>query len=581
MCGIVGMIHKTGMVPLLLESLKRLEYRGYDSSGIALFHQDELVRYRALGPLADLEQVVPNIHATTGIGHTRWATHGAPSVRNAHPHFSNRIGVVHNGIIENFSGLKAQLQEQGYVFSSDTDTEVIAHLIDSLYVDRGDALGAFCGAIAQLEGNFSIACMISGWADRILVARRGTPPLLLGKGPLGHSISSDALGLVDVADHIVYLEPDTYAVVGLDGVQVYNWSGHPVDVLWMVQPLQSRGCDQGAYPHFMRKEIDEQADVLGLLLTRRMPSLADIAPNQDHVSLLGCGTSFYAAWVGKYILEKEYRITLELASEFSYRLPKMTPGFTLALSQSGETADTLKAVSYAQSQGQKIVALVNAPHSSLARCADYVLDMQAGPEIGVASTKAFTAQLWLLFALAGVDATRARDLPDRMRQTLALAPEIERLANILGAASSILYMGRGVSYPIALEGALKMKELSYIHAEGLAAGELKHGSLALVDENMPIVFLAPADGVFQKSLGNIHEIIARKGRIFVITDAIGAASMPEEGISEILVLPDAPEEIFNPFLQTIVLQLLAYYTALCRGCSIDKPRNLAKSVTVE
>jgi glucosamine--fructose-6-phosphate aminotransferase (isomerizing) len=584
MCGIVGILYQTGMVPELLKALKRLEYRGYDSSGIALFDQGQLVRWRALGPLAHLAQEVPIIHAVTGIGHTRWATHGEPSVRNAHPHFSNhRVAVVHNGIIENFSILKDGLQKQGYVFASDTDTEVIAHLIDALCADGTNPEAAFVSAINKLEGNFSIACMISGLPEHIFVARRGTPPLLLGKGPLGFSIGSDALGLVDIANEIAYLESDTYAVVGNQGARVYTWSGQPITVQWIPQPLQGERCDQGTYAHFMRKEIDEQPDVIERLLGSGTRSLDQLEPKNKggHVSFLGCGTSFYAAWVGKYILEHEYGVALELASEFSYRLPKMIPGVTLALSQSGETADTLKAVAYARSQGQKIISVVNAPHSSLARYSDYVLDMQAGPEIGVASTKAFTAQLWLLFALGGVSPQRAAMVPDAMRKTLTLAPEIDRWAVSLVHATGILYMGRGSSYPIALEGALKMKELSYIHAEGLAAGELKHGSLALVDEIMPILFLAPLDDVFEKSLGNIHEIIARKGRLYVITDAQGAQRLPKEGIANVMILPDAPEPLFNPFLQVIVLQLLAYYTALHRGCSIDKPRNLAKSVTVE
>ena len=583
MCGIVGMIHEKSMIQLLTSSLRRLEYRGYDSAGIAVFEKAELIRYRALGVLDNLQETLPSIEATVGMGHTRWATHGEPSATNAHPHFSHRVAIVHNGIVENFTDLKVELQKKGYVFSSDTDTEVMAHLMDSLYTDPSDIVTPFINTINQLEGNFAIACMVSGWENHMLVARRGTPPLLVGRGDLGHSISSDALGLADVAHTVGYLESETCALVSVDSVQAYTFLGQAVDIQWQAQPLRGQDYHQGNYAHFMRKEIDEQPDVIAGLLERTIPALPDLCSldKDAHVSLLGCGTSFYAAWIGKYILEHRHSVTLELASEFSYRCPKMIPGVTLALSQSGETADTLKAVAYAQNQGQCIVSLLNAPHSSLARCSHHVLDMQAGPEIGVASTKAFTAQLWLLFALAGIESRRAVDLPQRMGETLALSPEMQRWAQKLQSKSSILYMGRGVSYPVALEGALKMKELSYIHAEGLAAGELKHGSLALVDEHMPIVFLAPSDGVFEKSLSNIHEIIARKGLLYVITDAAGAGKMPIGGISEILVLPDAPEPIFNPFLQTLVLQLLAYYTALALGCSIDKPRNLAKSVTVE
>ncbi len=389
--------------------------------------------------------------------------------------------------------------------------------------------------------------------------------------------------MADVADEIAYLDSETWALIGTDNVQAYHISGHPVNIEWTKQTCQLQDYSQGEYAHFMRKEIEEQPDVIARLLQSKIPSLSDFnaLAGPQHVYLLGCGTSFYAAWVGKYILEQYYTVTLELASEFSYRRPKMTPGVTLALSQSGETADTLKAIEYAHSQGQSVIGVVNAAHSSLARCSDYVLDMQAGPEIGVASTKTFTAQLWILYALSGIDPNRAMDLPNCMRQTLDLSEKIQQWAKDLSSATSILYMGRGSSYPVALEGALKMKELSYIHAEGLAAGELKHGSMALVDEHLPILFLAPYDEVFEKSVGNIHEIVARKGKVYVITDAQGAHKMPTSGLADILILPNARESIFNPFLQTLVLQLLAYYTALCRGCSIDKPRNLAKSVTVE
>ena len=581
MCGIVGMVHTKAVMDVLVPALRRLEYRGYDSAGIALLDQGKLTRYRALGVLDDLTGDIPlDSPAKAGVGHTRWATHGEPSVRNAHPHFSHRVAIVHNGIVDNFDPLKKQLQLQGYDFSSDTDTEVIAHLIDSWIEKTGDPVVAFSSAIKQLEGSFAIACMISGGKDALLVARRGTPPLLVGKGPRGHSISSDALGLAD-SDTIAYLNGDSWAIITLDCVTVYDFSGQIQSLQWQKQTTEHQNCHQGDYAHFMRKEIDEQPDVIARLLSQSIAPLDQMYPDLKHVSLLGCGTSFYAAWIGKYLLERQYSVTLELASEFSYRHAIMSPGVTLALSQSGETADTLKAVAYARNQGQNLISLVNAPHSSLARCSDYVFDMCAGPEIGVASTKAFTAQLWLLFALAGVKADRAKPLPDRMKAALKLSPELSRWAKQLAPASSMLYLGRGVSYPIALEGALKMKELSYIHAEGLAAGELKHGSLALVDSDMPIIFLAPHDEIFDKTLGNIHEIIARKGKVYVLTDQAGAAKMPSVGLAEVLILPDAPEPVFTPFIQTIAVQLLAYYTALERGCSIDKPRNLAKSVTVE
>lgn len=582
MCGIVGMVHFESVMTALVPALRRLEYRGYDSAGIALLDKGELTRYRVVGVLDQLTGDIPqDWDAKTGMGHTRWATHGEPSVRNAHPHFSRRVAIVHNGIVDNFQVLKQHLQDKGYTFASDTDTEVIAHLIDS-YLDRGhDPVSAFSIAIQQLEGNFAIACMMTHWKDALLVARRGTPPLLVGKGIKGYSIASDALGLVDVSDHLAYLEGDSWAVVTQDSVVAYDFLGQEKPLNWQKQMVHHQHCNQGEYTHFMRKEIDEQPHVIARLLSEPTPRLDQLYPDLKHVSLLGCGTSFYAAWIGKYVLEHRYGVTLELASEFSYRHAIMSPGVTLALSQSGETADTLKAVDYAKNQGQKLISVVNAPYSSLARCSDHVLDMQAGPEIGVASTKAFTAQLWLLFALAGITPDRAQHLPHSMKQALLLAPDIRRWATALADASNMLYLGRGVSYPVALEGALKMKELSYIHAEGLAAGELKHGSLALVDSTIPIIFLAPHDKIFDKTLGNIHEIIARKGRLYVITDQAGAEKMPAVGLTQCLILPDAPDPIFNPFTQTMALQLLAYYTALERGCSIDKPRNLAKSVTVE
>jgi glucosamine--fructose-6-phosphate aminotransferase (isomerizing) len=581
-CGIVGMIHDKAVMTALVPALRRLEYRGYDSAGIALLDQGQLTRHRVLGVLDQLTGDMPmNSQAKTAMGHTRWATHGEPSVRNAHPHFSHRVAIVHNGIVDNFQTLKTELLKQGYAFSSDTDTEVIAHLIDS-YLERGhDPEDAFSLAIQQLEGNFAIACMISHWKDALLVARRGTPPLLVGKGIKGYSIGSDALGLVDISDDVAYLTGDSWGIVTQNSATVYDFSKDPRPLNWQKQMVHHQNCEQGNYAHFMRKEIDEQPDVIARLLSQPTPALAQLYPDVTHVSLLGCGTSFYAAWIGKYVLEHHYTVMLELASEFSYRQAIMSPGVTLALSQSGETADTLKAVAYAKNQRQHLISVVNAPYSSLARCSDHVLDMQAGPEIGVASTKAFTAQLWLLFALAGITPDRAQNLPQRMQQTLQLAPDIRRWATAFADASNMLYLGRGVSYPVALEGALKMKELSYIHAEGLAAGELKHGSLALVDATIPIIFLAPHDDIFDKTLGNIHEIMARKGRLYVITDRAGAEKMPAVGVMEYLILPDAPDPIFNPFIQTMALQLLAYYTALARGCSIDKPRNLAKSVTVE
>jgi glucosamine--fructose-6-phosphate aminotransferase (isomerizing) len=583
MCGIVGLVRKTAILSPLLTSLERLEYRGYDSSGIAVFEDQELVRYRSVGMLSNLRTRLPLLSATTGIGHTRWATHGAPHESNAHPHMSTHIAVVHNGIIENFSSLKKNLLSQGYEFESETDTEVIAHLLDSYYKKSGDIKETFTQALHQLEGNFAIACLVKDHPDTLFVARRGSPPLVIGYSQEGNMVSSDALGCIGLADTLSYLESDTWAIIRLDTVEAYSFQSRPIHLTQQSNPFVSFALDKGNFEHYMLKEIHEQASVLRHLIPQSFPSLENMMGGRpNHITLLGCGTSFYAGWVGKYYLEQHCPVTLELASEFHYRTPMMTPGLTIALSQSGETADTLKAMEYAQTKEQKLASIVNVSYSSLARLSHWVLETQAGPEVGVASTKSFVAQLWILLALAGVDKEKAADLPHLMEQTLLLMPSIRSIAKSLSHAKSILYLGRGPSYPLALEGALKMKELSYIHAEGMAAGELKHGPIALIDQSMPVIVLAPYDSVFDKTLSNLHEITAREGDVIVITDEKGALHMGGlASIREIIVLPFTPYAPLHPFLYALVLQLLAYYTALSKGCTIDKPRNLAKSVTVE
>lgn len=582
MCGIVGLIQEKSIIDPLLKALERLEYRGYDSAGLAIFEEKDLLRYRSVGSLAVLKQMLPPLLGTVGIGHTRWATHGAPHESNAHPHCSGPIALVHNGIVENFAFLKKKLLMEGFEFESETDTEVIAHLLHFHYCQDYDPLRAFSTVLSQLDGNFALACLIQGHENKIFIARKGSTPLIIGYGKQGHVVSSDALGCIGLADQISSLESETWAVLTLNEVKSYDFQGKSFVLSRQLNPCLAFAIDRGSFNHYMLKEIHEQASVVQRLLPQSFPSLRTMAGTASpSITLLGCGTSFYAGWVSKYYLEKDYSVTLELASEFHYRKPTMLPGLTLALSQSGETADTLKAAAYAKSQHQVLASIVNTNHSSLARVSDWVLEMQAGPEVGVASTKSFVAQLWVLMQLAGLPTEQALDLPGLMEQTLLLMPDIQGLARSFMHTSNLLYLGRGPSYPLALEGALKMKELSYIHAEGMAAGELKHGPIALIDKSFPVILLAPYDGVFEKTLSTLHEISARDGNVVVLTDEQGACHMGLSAVREVLILPFTPYEKLHPFLYVLVLQLLAYYTALYRGCPIDKPRNLAKSVTVE
>lgn len=583
MCGIIGIVGHNPVAERMLDSLERLEYRGYDSSGIAVFQEDLLVRYRVVGTLANLRQrlkSVPPLNGFTGIGHTRWATHGAPHESNAHPHFSHRIAVVHNGIIENFSVLKKMLLAKGYEFESETDSEVIAHLLDESYGRLKDIRKVFLEVLPQLRGSFAIACLIKDHPQCLVVARRGTPPLVVGKGQKETAVSSDALGLMGITKECAYLKDDTWALLEPESITAYDFAGQTYELQYHSNPFNEFTLDRGQYPHYMLKEIHEQPLVIKSLVNRALPNMRILTGKDvSHVTILGCGTSFYAGWVGKYFLESHYPVTLELASEFHYRRPRMIPGVTIALSQSGETADTLKAVEYAKSQGQEIISILNVPHSAIGRLSDHVIDTQAGLEVGVASTKSFVAQVWVMLALAGFN--RGKDLPPLMEETLLLIPTIQAVAMKLASAQSLLYLGRGASYPMALEGALKMKELSYIHAEGMPAGELKHGSIALIDRSMPVVALAPYDDIFEKTVSNLHEIAAREGVMTILTDQEGSHRLGLSSVSDVLVLPSSPYPEYTPLLYALVLQLLAYYTALYKGCSIDKPRNLAKSVTVE
>ena len=587
MCGIVGILGTNACIDHVMSGMQRLEYRGYDSSGMATLIEGGIHIIRAVGDFCELKKIVPAEWgaARVGIGHTRWATHGRPSVDNAHPQSSHRVTLVHNGIIENAADIHSFLKDKGYTFSSQTDTESIVHLLDWHYGQTGSIRQSMISLLKDLKGSFAIACLLKGCVDSLVVARRGTPPLLIGYNQECVAISSDALGLPHSTKEISYMPSGSWAVINDQvGVCVYDEQGHSLFLKRQENKTLYSACERNAFPHFMLKEIHEQPTIIEHLMANSVPTL-DVLQRDEHcrhVTLLGCGTSFYAAWAGKYFLEEKVPVSLELASEFHYRRPPMLSGLSLALSQSGETADTLKAMAYAKEKGQNLACIVNAPHSSLARMSQSVFSMHAGLEIGVASTKSFTAQLWILLAMSGVRVQDCQDLPALLEKTIALSEEIKDVARLLQHSISILYVGRGGYYPIALEGALKMKELSYIHAEGLAAGELKHGTIALIDDTMPVVVVAPHDNLFDKTLSTLYEIDARKGRLIVITDPKGQAQLKGTGMEyQSIMLPDCQHAHLKPFVSVVALQLLAYHTAFLRGCSIDKPRNLAKSVTVE
>ena len=608
MCGIVGILGTTPVAPLILDALKRLEYRGYDSAGIATLEGGHLNRRRAEGKLKNLEAKLARLPLAgrSGIGHTRWATHGAPTELNAHPHATDRVALVHNGIIENFRELKAELQAEGVVFTTETDTEVIAHLI-TRQLEKGLAPAeAVQETLGRLEGAFAIAVLFEGMDDLMIGARRGSP-LAIGHGDGEMFFGSDAIALAPFTDKITYLEDGDWAVLTRAGATIYDESGNEV-VRPMVKSLAtSLMVDKGNHRHFMAKEIYEQPEVVGHTLAHyldfassksALPADCGISfGSLDRLSITACGTAYYAGVVAKYWFERFARlpVDIDIASEFRYREQPLTPkGLSIVVSQSGETADTLASLRYAKGEGQKVAAIVNVTTSTIAREADYVLPTLAGPEIGVASTKAFTSQLAVLASLA-VAAGKARgyltdideerlvralsEVPRFMSQALRLEPQIERLARDIARVSHVLYLGRGTSYPIALEGALKLKEISYIHAEGYAAGELKHGPIALIDKQMPVVVIAPYDRVFEKTVSNMQEVAARGGRIILITDPKGRDAAAIDAV-ETLILPEMPATI-TPLVYAIPVQLLAYHTAVFLGTDVDQPRNLAKSVTVE
>jgi glucosamine--fructose-6-phosphate aminotransferase (isomerizing) len=607
MCGIVGILGREPVAEEMIEALKRLEYRGYDSAGVATLERGHLTRRRAEGKLKNLEKRLASepLAGLSGIGHTRWATHGRPNEVNAHPHATDKVAVVHNGIIENFRELREELQQKGVKFATETDTEVVAHLVtDEIKKGRGPT-AAVAATLPRLRGAFALAFLFEGEEDLLIGARNG-PPLAVGYGNGEMYLGSDAIALAPFTDTISYLEDGDWAVVRRDGVQVYDIAGHEVVRPTIKSAAGALLVDRGNHRHFMAKEIHEQPEVVGHTLAHyldmvaervRMPKLPFDFRNIERLAISACGTAFYASLIAKYWFERFAHLPVEvdMASEFRYReVPFAPKGLAIFVSQSGETADTLATLRYAKEQQQHILSVVNVPSSTIARESDVVLPTLAGPEIGVASTKAFTCQLAALACLA-IAAGRARgvlsegdenklvhaliEVPRLMAQALRLEPQIDELARDLAKCSDVLYLGRGTSYPLALEGALKLKEISYIHAEGYAAGELKHGPIALIDENMPVIVIAPHDRVFEKTHSNIQEVAARGGRIILLTDPKGAHEAQVAHMAK-LVLPEMPASV-TPLVYAIPVQLIAYHTAVVMGTDVDQPRNLAKSVTVE
>jgi glutamine---fructose-6-phosphate transaminase (isomerizing) len=606
MCGIVGILGKGPVAEQLVDALKRLEYRGYDSAGVATVENGQLGRRRAEGKLRNLEELLKRspLRGSTGIGHTRWATHGKPTEANAHPHATDLVAVVHNGIIENFRELKEELIADGAVFTSDTDTEVIAHLITREMKTSNDPVRAVYHALRRLKGAFALAMIFAGYNDLMIVARQGSP-LAIGFGDGEMFVGSDAIALAPFTDSIAYLEDGDWAVLTRKAVAIRDRNGNAVERAVTRSLATALLVDKGNHRHFMVKEIHEQPEVIGHTLagyvdlatnTVDIPQLPFDFAKVTRLSLSACGTAFYACLVAKYWFERWARlpVDVDIASEFRYRETALDPGgAALFVSQSGETADTLATLRYCRAQGQHILSIVNVRESTIARESDAILPTLAGPEIGVASTKAFTCQLTVLACLA-IAAGKARGaigpaLEAELVQALGEVPRLmatvlrderpyEALAQWLSKARDVLYLGRGSSYPIALEGALKLKEISYIHAEGYAAGELKHGPIALIDENMPVIVIAPRDDLYDKTVSNMQEVAARGGKIVLVSDAEAAST----GCAVTAHLTVPPVHRFvAPLVYAVPVQLIAYYTAVFMGTDVDQPRNLAKSVTVE
>ncbi|WP_417742382.1 glutamine--fructose-6-phosphate transaminase (isomerizing) [Salipiger sp.] len=605
MCGIVGVLGSHEASPILVEALRRLEYRGYDSAGIATVNEGKLDRRRAVGKLVNLSDrlVHEPLPGKSGIGHTRWATHGSPTEKNAHPHKAGPVAVVHNGIIENFRELRAILAKAGYQPETDTDTETVA-MLTQMYLDGGSRpVEAAQATIAQLEGAFALAFLFDGEEDLMIAARKGSP-LAIGHGDNEMFIGSDAIALAPMTDTLTYLEEGDWAVITRKGAEIFDMENRRVTREARKIRMDAARVDKAGYKHFMAKEIAEQptvlADALGAYLDGDRIDIPETAldfSKVDRMVLVACGTAYYACLTAKYWFEKLARLPVEVdvASEFRYREPPVLPGtVALFVSQSGETADTLAALRYCRDKADSIVSVVNVETSSIARESDLALPIHAGVEIGVASTKAFTCQLNVLLLLAVKAAcerghmtpedkaallAQLRALPGLFNATLDRDDTMEAAAQKIAEARDVLFLGRGLMYPIAYEGALKLKEISYIHAEAYASGELKHGPIALIDKSVPVIVMAPHDGLFDKTVSNMQEVMARGGKICLVTDARGAAEAGE-GVWQVITLPEVDDRL-APLLYALPAQLLAYHAAVAKGTDVDQPRNLAKSVTVE
>ncbi|WP_341759986.1 glutamine--fructose-6-phosphate transaminase (isomerizing) [Candidatus Endowatersipora endosymbiont of Watersipora subatra] len=608
MCGIIGIVSARPVSSLILHALKHLEYRGYDSAGIATLQEGSLERRRSEGKLINLEKLLKAcpLRGTIGIGHIRWATHGAPITDNAHPHFSEGVAVVHNGIIENFRELRFELEYEGFSFSSQTDTEVIAHLVSSGLKKGLTPKEAAYQALLRLHGAFALALVFEG-EDNLMVAGRRGPPLAIGYGEKEMYLGSDAVALAPFTNRITYLDDGDWAIIKSQSAEIFDMHRNLVSRNEQVSLGSSLKVEKGSYRHFMLKEIYEQPEVIGHTLSSYIDfneervdlSKENLPPftHLDRLFITACGTAFLAGLISKYWFERHARLPVEIdiASEFRYRNIPMSPGgLSIFISQSGETADTLASLKFCEEQGQNLAAIVNVKESTIARSSNFVVSTLAGPEISVASTKAFTCQLSVLAILsiiAGVrrghiDRIREKqfvrelsEIPHLAYEVLKLEHEIVKIAHSLAHKKHVLYLGRDTNYPLALEGALKLKELSYIHAEGYAAGELKHGPIALINEEMPIIVIAPYDHIYEKTVSNMQEVVARGGEIILITNKRGASECGLD-LDKKIIMPDMPE-IATPIVYSLPVQMLAYHTAVIMGTDIDQPRNLAKSVTVE
>jgi len=607
MCGIIGIVGKEDVADRLVDGLRRMEYRGYDSAGVCTVHEGQLVRRRAEGKLFNLVKVIAGDAAegTTGIAHTRWATHGAPTAANAHPHATSEVAIVHNGIIENFRQLREALAERGRAFESETDSEVIAHLVSEQVEGGASPQDAVKTVLPQLRGAFALAIAFRQHPDMLIGARLGSP-LVIGYGEGETYLGSDALALAPLTQKISYLEEGDWVVVTREGAQIFDEHGHEVERAVTTSGASAAEIEKGNYRHFMQKEIFEQPTVVAQTLRSyiRQVDRSVALPQIDfdltrvrRITIVACGTSYYAGMVAKYWIEHFARlpVDIDVASEFRYRDPVMEPGgLALFISQSGETADTLAALRHCKAAGQTIAVVVNVPTSTMAREADLLLPTHAGPEIGVASTKAFTCQLAVLAALAThlavtrghMDRAEESDVVDHLLEipaclnaALSYDDAIAAMAHVIAPARDVLYLGRGPDYPLAMEGALKLKEISYIHAEGYASGEMKHGPIALIDEDVPVIVLAPSGPLFEKTASNMHEVRARGGKVVLISDWEGIADAGD-GCEAVIEMPKV-HPLIAPIVYAVPVQLLAYHVACVKGTDVDQPRNLAKSVTVE